>query len=188
MDLKVNDLRVSFEYGRGFEIRAHIEGDVDRNAIDELLSSVKDGYARMTVKKWYGRRSLTANAYAWVLIDKIAQAMRISKTDVYRFQMVDLGGNTDTVCIPDEAVERFRRSWEAKGLGWMTDVEQSFPGTTNVTVYYGSSSFDSETMSRFIENLVADAKELGIETLPPHELERMLSTWNPARSAEDTQS
>ena len=42
-------------------------------------------------------------------------------------------------------------------------------------VYRGSHSYDSKEMSILIDGTVEEAKALGIETLPPEELERMMS-------------
>ena len=44
-------------------------------------------------------------------------------------------------------------------------------------VYYGSSTFDTKEMSVFIDGIVRECKELGIETMTPAELERMKSQW-----------
>jgi hypothetical protein len=41
----------------------------------------------------------------------------------------------------------------------------------------GSSEYDTAEMAKFIDAVVLEAKELGIETLPPAELERMKSLW-----------
>lgn len=38
------------------------------------FAALKDHDVRVEIKKWRKKRSLDANAYAWVLIDKIAQA------------------------------------------------------------------------------------------------------------------
>ena len=43
----------------------------------------------------------------------------------------------------------------------------------------GSHLYDSKEMSALINGTVSDAKELGIETLPPDELERMVNSWHP---------
>ena len=41
----------------------------------------------------------------------------------------------------------------------------------------GSSDYDSKEMAHFIDCVVQEAKELGIETLTPTELERMKAEW-----------
>jgi hypothetical protein len=45
-------------------------------------------------------------------------------------------------------------------------------------VMKGSHTYDTKQMSVLIDGTVGEAKDLGIETLPPHELERMKSQWN----------
>ena len=43
----------------------------------------------------------------------------------------------------------------------------------------GSHTYDTKEMSELIDGTVSEAKELGIETLPPDELERMVNAWHP---------
>ena len=53
-------------------------------------------------------------------------------------------------------------------------------GTFNAyAMIKGSSEYDTKEMSHFIDGIVAEAKELGIETLPPDELESMMKAWKP---------
>ena len=124
------------------------------------------------------RRSLDANAYAWVLIDKIAAAVRLPKEDVYQNAIKGIGGVSDIVCVKDAAVDKLRQNWSKNGLGWQTDTMPSkITGCTNVVLYYGSSAYDTRQMSVLIDRLIEDAKALDIETLPPDRLEAMLSAW-----------
>ena len=41
----------------------------------------------------------------------------------------------------------------------------------------GSSTYDTKEMSYLIDGLVGECRELGIETLPPRELERMMAVY-----------
>ena len=41
----------------------------------------------------------------------------------------------------------------------------------------GSHTYDTAEMSKLIDGVVSEAKQLGIETMTPEELERMVSTW-----------
>lgn len=127
------------------------------------------------LKKHRKKRSKDANAYAWALIDKIASAVSADKTTVYRQAIREIGGVSDIICVKNEAVASLRRGWEHNGLGWPTDVLPSkIKGCTNVVLYYGSSTYDTKQMSDLIEHLVSEAKSLGIETLTPEELSRMI--------------
>lgn len=132
----------------------------------------------LTIKDKKKKRSLDANAYAWVLMDKIASEMHKSKIEVYQDYIKDIGGNSDIICIQDKALDKFREIWAKKGIGWLTDTMKSkHEGCTNVIVYYGSSTYDSKQMSVLIDRIVQDCKELGIETLPPDELLRLQEEW-----------
>ena len=131
------------------------------------------------ISKAKKRRSLDANAYAWVLIDKIAAAVNLSKTEVYRDCIRDIGGNSEIICVKAEAADDLCRGWQRNGLGWQTEqFPSTIEGYINVILYYGSSFYDSAQMNIFIERLVQDAKALGIETMPPDKLNSLLEAWH----------
>ena len=123
------------------------------------------------------KRSLNANAYAWVLIDRIAAALGIDKVEVYRDAIRDIGGNSDVVMVANDAVDKLRAVWEARGLGWSVEVTDRADTASTVLLHYGSSTYDTRQMTLLIDHLVQDAKELGIETLPPDRLAGMIERW-----------
>lgn len=128
--------------------------------------------------KYRQKRSLNANAYAWVLIDKLAEKLSRSKTDIYKEHIREIGGNSTLVCTIDKAVDTLRQGWEHRGIGWVTETETStLRGCTNVRLYYGSSTYDTAQMSRLIELLVNSCIDEGIETRTPDEINRMLALW-----------
>ena len=132
----------------------------------------------ITAKKHRKKRSLDANAYAWVLIGKIAEAMHIDRKEVYRDAIRSIGGNHEIVCVQDKAVESLRRGWESLGIGWqMETMPSKIKDCTTVFLYYGSSTYDTHQMSLLIDHLVQDAKALGIETLTPAELSAMMMSY-----------
>jgi hypothetical protein len=86
------------------------------------------------------------------------------------------------VCVKNEAVERLCEGWRHNGLGWQTDIVPSkLKGCTNVILYYGSSTYNTEQMSRLINLIVEDCKIQGIETRTPEEIANMLSLWESER-------
>lgn len=144
----------------------------------EEFDSLADKEVKVEIKRYSRKRSLDANAYAWVLLDKIAQKTGIKKSEVYRNAIREIGGVSTTVCVMDKAVERLKASWQAHGLGWQTETQESkIDGCTNVTLYYGSSVYDADQMSQLINSLVQDAEALGIPTITPEEEERLVSMW-----------
>lgn len=147
-------------------------------AARQFVYSMENRTYTCEVKKLYKRRSLDANAYFWVLADKLAEAAKLSKTEIYRNAIRDIGGNSTTVCVRDRAVDKLRAGWEKNGLGWLCDTMPSkLPGCTNVVLYYGSSTYDTGQMSRLIDNIVQDCKAVGIETETPDKLELLLEEW-----------
>lgn len=133
----------------------------------------------LEVKEHRKKRSLDANAYAWVLINKLADAMRITPLEVYRQAIVNIGCNHEILPIKEEAADHFKKIWEAKGLGWpVLDLGKSkIPGYRNLVCYYGSSTYDTKQMSQLIDNLVQDCKSLDIETLSPERLALLKEAW-----------
>lgn len=143
-----------------------------------LFDELKDKDISVTIKQFKQRRSLDANAYAWVLMDKLSEAVRMPRETIYREAIKNIGGNTNTVCMEDRAVASVCEGWRRNGLGWQTDTFPSkLEGCTNVIFYYGSSTFDSAQMARFIDNITQDCKAVGIETLPPDKLDALLGAW-----------
>ena len=163
---------VDLSFGMNRKQRITIEVDTDfREDFDRL----KDTELDVEIKKHRNRRSLSANAYAWVLIDKIAAALSIDKEKVYSEAIRNIGGVSEIVCVRDSALDRLRASWAAHGIGWQTETMPSkIQGCTNVILYFGSSTYDTKQMSLLIDHLVQDAKALGIETMPPNELARLI--------------
>lgn len=147
-----------------------VDGDI-RNAWDKYHEYEID----VEIKKHREKRSLDANAYCWVLIDRIAEKMHLDKTAVYREAIRGIGGVCEIVCVQKIAADSLRRGWEMHGIGWQTDTMPSkIPGCVNVVLYYGSSTYDTHQMSLLIDHVVQDAKALGIETMTPRELEVLL--------------
>lgn len=124
------------------------------------------------------KRSNDANAYFFTLADKLAEKLNIPKTEIYRNYIKEIGGVSETVCVRNEAVEKLCEGWKHNGLGWQTDtIPSKIQGCTNVILYYGSSTYNTEQMSRLINLIVEDCKVQGIETRTPDEIADLLSLW-----------
>lgn len=152
---------------------------VSRQEATEALDRMQDGKTyTVTVKEHKERRSLDANAYFWVLAGKLAERLRIPKEDIYRRYIREIGGNSETVCVMEQAAEKLKCGWEHNGLGWLAEEFPSkIKGCVNVTLYYGSSTYDTTQMSRLIDMCVEDCKEYGIETATERELSLLKENW-----------
>ena len=132
-----------------------------------------------TIGKAKKNRSKDANALAWKLIDQLASALRMSKIEVYKNAIRDIGGNSETYCMQEKAVDMFRKCWTMNGIGWQVETFPSkLPGCVNVTAYYGSSAYDSKQMSVLIDHLKQDCESLGIEVEPDERIKSLLKEWD----------
>jgi uncharacterized protein YbbC (DUF1343 family) len=82
------------------------------------------------------------------------------------------------VAVQNKAVDKFRKEWEDRGLGWQTEtIPIKTEGCTGVIVYYGSSTYDTKQMARLIDAIVQDCQAIGIETRPQEEIDSLLEEW-----------
>lgn len=148
--------------------------EIDEGVSEELNGKLLD----ITLKAHKEKRSLDANAYAWVLIDKIAEETGVDKVTIYREAIRNIGGVSDTVCVQDKAVETLVNAWNGKGLGFMAETTESkLKGCTNVILYYGSSTYDTAQMSRLIDLLVEDARALRIPVHNDDRIRTLIENW-----------
>lgn len=132
----------------------------------------------LTVKEHKQKRSLNANSYFWELCGKLAEKTHIPKTEIYRSYIKEIGGNSEIICIQDKALKHFREIWEQGHIGRFTEIcDSKLKGCTNVIVYYGSSDYDTGTMSRLIEMVVQDCIEQEIPTYNQAELQKLCEEW-----------
>ena len=132
----------------------------------------------LTVKEHKQKRSLSANNYFWTLCDKLAFKLNKSKTEIYRAYIKEIGGNNELVCCIDKAVPALCQAWTSRGIGWLAETEDSkLKGCTNIRLYYGSSTYNSEQMAKLIELIVQDCKEFEIPTWNEAELQKLCNEW-----------
>lgn len=174
MKCRLLDLSLSIDGKQ--RLLVELDGDF-RQTWDELHE--KD--CEITVKRYRNKRSLEANAYAWVLISKIAQAKHITKTEVYRNAIREIGGVSETISIKKSAMPRLVAEWSNRGIGWQVeDIGSKIPGWTNAILYFGSSSYDTSQMADLIDSLIQDAHALGIETKSEEEINSLLEEYSNA--------
>lgn len=129
------------------------------------------------IEEYIEKRSLTANAYCWTLIGKIAEVVGNTKEEVYR-EYIRNKGIYQVVTLNSKAVKTFEKLWTEKGLGWICETAATkIEGLVDVTAYYGSSSYNKKQMANFIDYIVQEAKELGVETLPPAKIQELKDLW-----------
>lgn len=162
---------VSFDYVTGTPL-VTLEMNERKSALD-MVDTLHE-YDKLAVKidRYKEKRSLNANAYAWQLIGKIGDATRLSKEEVY-LRMLKEYGQSDLVSVLSHIpVVHYFKYYEEAG-------ESTLNGKLfkHYRVYKGSSEFDTREMSIFIDGIVSEAKNLGIETMTPNEIAKMKDLW-----------
>lgn len=158
----------------------NISFECDYLNAEELQKLFTDDLA-LKVEKFRERRSMNANAYFHLIVGKIADSLSEDKTVVknnlicaYGQQMF-IDGKVAIIKtqIPPELMGK-QEQLHAKPCG--TKIENGLE-VFYYQVYRGSHEYNTEEMAHLIDGAVQDAKDLGIDTLPPQELERMVANW-----------
>jgi hypothetical protein len=160
IDFRTNKPTISFEVNE----RSDFEALVDEMREKDKLS--------IEVKEYRQHRSLNANAYAWLLIGKIADAMRSDKDGIYLYCLKRYGQSELISVLSHVPIGNYIKYYEEAG-------ESKLNGKmfTHYRVYKGSSEFDTREMSIFIDGVVSEAKELGIQTETPNQIAEMKARW-----------
>lgn len=145
----------------------------ERKDFECLVDEMKDkDKLSIEVKPYRKHRSLNANAYAWLLIGQIADIVRAGKDEIY-LKLLKRYGQSELISVLSHVpignyVKYYEEAGESKLNGKLF---------THYRVFKGSSEFDTREMSIFIDGVVSEAKELGIQTETPNQIAEMKARW-----------
>lgn len=132
----------------------------------------QDKNKKFEIKEYHKKRSLNANAYAWALIGKIADVLRNSKDEIY-LEMLKKYGQSEVVSVlSDINVTGYFKYFEE-----IATVKLQGKNFTHYKVFKGTSEYNTAEMAVFIDGVISEADELGIDTLPPDEVKKIKSLW-----------
>ena len=149
------------------------EGITVANELIDYLN--KNTVIQAEVKKESRKRSLDSNSYCWALCTKIAEAVDSSKDEVYEEMIQRYGyiyedeNGCVTMTIP-----------ESRDISLYDGHWKFIKGNDKFKAYLklkGSSEYTSKEMTHFVEMIVLEAKELGIETMTPNQIAEMNAKW-----------
>lgn len=143
------------------------------------LEKQKNGTIKVTTAQWREPRSNTANKYFHTLSDKLADAMRMSKAKMKNYLLFHYG---QKVRDEDGKLVLIKTNADEEQLINRTDIhlyyyKDSNDGVPMYVLLEHSRYFDSRQMSILIDGVVEECKAVGIETLPPAEIERLKALW-----------
>lgn len=150
---------------------------VNETGVLEPLGALQ-GDVSIKVEKFRKKKSLNANDYLWKLLDLIAHHpdIKSTKDEVYEEILRSYGfldyasGRLRKMRIPaEDDIKYYEGHWlfEDECDGWKSYI-----------AIRGTSTYSQQEMSFVIDAVVEEAKGLGIETLPPAEIERMKAAWH----------
>lgn len=166
LEFKTNKPRIALLLNNQAEITFTCNKSVIRD-----FEALKDRELTVIVKEFREKRSLSQNAYLWVLLEQIAIKIGSTKVEVYQ-NIIKHYGLFEIVPIRNDAVETFKSKWGKNGLGWFCEDlgDSKLDGYTKLMVYYGSSTYDTKEMTRVLEAVVDTCKDLGISTMTLSEI------------------
>lgn len=141
---------------------------------------------RIAAKRYREKRSLDANAYYWQLLTKAADILELSNPEAHNRMLRRYGqpeiinGKMVFLVLPDtDDAEKIAFAAETYHIKPTSEVKMGADGMMYRTYFMlrGSSTYDTKEMSTLINGLVSECKEMGIETMTPAELERMMEAY-----------
>lgn len=154
--------------------------------LDGIVRKIKSGKYELVLRRKNKSRSMSANAYMWVLCDEIAKVMPpITKEDVYREAISKAGVSYEIKCTR-QALARSQEMWKSFGVGFFSEIvgEQTTGDAVVLTAYVGSSRYTQTELSRLIEFLVEEAERQGINTMDSKERRTLIMKWRPLKKYE----
>ena len=128
----------------------------------------QDENKKFEIKELKPKRSLTANAYYWALLNQLANVLRFDNQKLH-FMMLQRYGQYEVVSVLSSIeVKEYFRYYEPIGHGVINNKE-----FTHYKVYKGSSEMNSKEFSILLDGLVSECNEQNIATLTKDEREQL---------------
>ena len=137
--------------------------------LPNMADTIRDVCLRLSVKKWKEKRSLDANAFYWTLNSKMAVVLHTSPEELHeellqRYGLLDSddSGHISITVRARVDMSRIDGHWKLYKLSrdgkWKSYLR-----------IRGTSEYDTAEMSYFLERVIEEAKELGIDTETPNQ-------------------
>lgn len=140
---------------------------------DAMIEELQGKPLRVRMTQYREKRSLDSNAYMWTLTSKIADKLNSTMEAEHKRQMLEYGkadlidGEPVVITVLSKVdmdrIEGYWKYYDESDDGKWKSYYQLRP--THI--------MDTKEMSNFLEHIIEEAKELGIETATPDELKRM---------------
>lgn len=172
MKFKADNIRLQYNEARETEIIVTTKENIHIADLKNII--VKGKELSVEIKQFRHKRSIDSNAYMWVLLSKMADALKTTKDELY-LQILDRYGVFTHIVVKPDVVNRIKQEWRTvRELG-----EVTINNTKGIQLqcFFGSSTYDTKEMSVLIDGVVSECKGLDIETVTARQLEEMKQAW-----------
>jgi hypothetical protein len=114
------------------------------------------------------KRSLTQNAYYWVMLNKLAAKLRMSDSELHKNMLREYGVYDVFSILDNIPIDGYFRYYDVIGHGYVNGRRFK-----HVKVYKGSSHMSSAEFSRLIDGMREECVIQGIDVMTPSEIAEM---------------
>lgn len=134
--------------------------------IQWLLNQDRD--KTFVIKERKERRSLTQNAYYWVLNGKLAAALGMGREEMH-FHLLKSYAPCEVMSVLERVpLADYFKYCEVYAQGVLNGRTYN-----HVRIYKGSSKMDSAEFARLLDGTIQECEQLGIQTMTPQELAQL---------------
>ena len=140
----------------------------DAKAIIQWLFEQQGTDKLYEIKEKKSKRSLTANAYYWSLLNQLAGVLRLDNEKLH-FMMLKRYGVHELISVKSDInIKGYFKYSEVVGKSELDGKE-----FTHYRIFKGSSQMDSKEFAVLLDGLIEECKEQGIPTLTPDEVAKL---------------
>ncbi len=120
------------------------------------------------IKEKKAKRTLTQNAYYWVLLHELASALKIDNDTMHKM-MLERYGVYEVISVQSSIdLTGYLKYFDEIGSGTVNGKE-----FTHYKIYKGSSQMDSKEFAILLDGVRSECEEVGIPTLTPSEIAQL---------------
>jgi len=152
----------------------------------ESITQLENRDLRIKIGRWTNPRSLDSNKYMWVLTQKIAEALGSDSEFEHRRQMMvyapaDLDDNRYPHTIRISAREDIN-TFDGYYRYYDNGIDERGEPYVEWIRLRRSKDFNNIEMHNFLQRVIEEAEELGIQTATPDQIREMEALWERNRS------
>mgnify|MGYP004508248359 FL=1 len=120
------------------------------------------------IKEKKAKRTLTQNAYYWVLLHELAKALKIDNDTAHKM-MLERYGVYEVISVQSGIdLTGYFKYFDEIGSGTVNGKQ-----FTHYKIFKGSSQMDSKEFAVLLDGIISDCEELGIPTLTKEEIAKL---------------